>query len=59
MLQPTMVEDAASEIAELTNAVAPGRLTFASEKPEDTFSSVTFDLGVSHLRLYQGRDIGQ
>ena len=45
MPQPTVVEDAASrEIAELTNAVAPGRLTFASEKPDDTFSSVTFDL---------------
>ena len=45
MLQPTVVEDAASkEIAELTNAVAQGRLTFASEKPDDTFSSVTFDL---------------
>ena len=45
MPQPTVVEDAASrEIAELTNAVAPDRLTFASEKPDDTFSSVTFDL---------------
>ena len=45
MSQPTVVEDAASkEIAELTNTVAPGRLTFASEKPDDTFSSVTFDL---------------
>ena len=45
MPQPTVVEDAASrEIAELTNAVAPGRLTFVSEKPDDTFSSVTFDL---------------
>ena len=48
MPQPTVVEDAASrEIAELTNAVAPGRLTFASEKPDDTFSSVTFDLAPS------------
>ena len=45
MPQPTVVEDAASrEIAELTNAVAPGRLTFASDRPDDTFSSVTFDL---------------
>ena len=45
MSQPTVVEDAASkEIAELMNAVAPGRLTFASEKPDDTFSTVTFDL---------------
>ena len=45
MPQPTVVEDATSrQIAELTNAVAPGRLTFASEKPDDTFSSVTFDL---------------
>ena len=49
MLQPTAVEDAASkEIAELTNAMAPGRLTFASEKRDDTFSSVTCDLA-SHL----------
>ena len=45
MLQPTVVEDAASKaIAELTNAVAPGRLTFVSEKPDDMLSSVTVDL---------------
>lgn len=43
--QPTVVEDAASkEIADLTNTVAAGRLTFASEKPDGTFSSVIFDL---------------
>lgn len=42
-LQPTMVEDAASkEIADLTNKAAAGRLTFASEKPDGKFSSVTF-----------------
>ena len=40
-----MVEDAASkEIEALTNTVAAGRLTFPTEKPEETFSSVTFDL---------------
>ena len=44
-LQPTVVEDAASkEIEALTNTVAVGRLTFPTEKPEETFSSVTFDL---------------
>ena len=43
--QPTVVEDAASkEIEALTNTVAAGRLTFPTEKPEETFSSVTFDL---------------
>ena len=43
--QPTVVEDAASkEIADLMNTVAAGRLTFVSEKPDGTFSSVTFDL---------------
>ena len=44
-VQPTVVEDAASkEIEALTNTVAAGRLTFPTEKPEKTFSSVTFDL---------------
>ena len=43
--QPTVVEDAASkEIEALTNTVAAGRLTFPTRKPEETFSSVTFDL---------------
>ena len=43
--QPTVVEDATSkEIEALTNTVAAGRLTFPTEKPEETFSSVTFDL---------------
>ena len=32
------------EIADLTNTVAAGRLTFPSDKPHKTFSSVTFDL---------------
>ena len=40
-----MVEDAAlKEIEALTNTVAAGRLTFPTRKPEETFSSVTFDL---------------
>ena len=40
-----MTEDSASkEIKVLTNTVATGRLTFPTEKPEETFSSVTFDL---------------
>ena len=44
-VQPTVVEDAASkEIEALTNTVAAGRLTFPTEKPEETFSNVTFDL---------------
>ena len=43
--QPSVVEDATSkEIADLTKSVAAGRLTFASEKPDGSFSSVTFDL---------------
>ena len=45
MSQPTVVEDATSkEIADLTNTMAAVRLTFVSEKPDGTFSSVTFDL---------------
>ena len=45
MSQPTVVDNAASkEIADLTNAVVPGRLTFAPKKPHNRFSSVTFDL---------------
>ena len=45
MSQPTVVEDAASkEIADLTNTMAAVRLTFASEKLDGTFFSVTFDL---------------
>ena len=44
-VQATVVEDAASkEIEALTNTVAAGRLTFPTEKPEETFSSVTLDL---------------
>ena len=44
-VQPTVVEDAASkEIEALTNTVAAGRLTFPTEKPQKTFSSVNFDL---------------
>ena len=43
--QPTVVEDAASkEIEALTNTVAASRLTFPTEKPEETFWSVTFNL---------------
>ena len=45
MPQSTMVEDTASkEIEALTNTLAAGRLTFPTKKPEETFSSVTFDL---------------
>ena len=41
----TVVEDTASkEIEALTNTLAAGRLTFPTKKPEETFSSVTFDL---------------
>ena len=43
--EPTLVDDATSkEIADLTNTVAAGRLTFPSDLPHETFSSVTFDL---------------
>ena len=43
--QPAAVDEATSkEIADLTNTVAAGRLTFSSKKPDETFSSVTFDL---------------
>ena len=43
--QPAAVDEATSkEIVDLTNTVAGGRLTFSSEKPDETFSSVTFDL---------------
>ena len=45
MPQSTVVEDTASkEIEALTNTLAAGRLTFPTKKPEETFSSVTFDL---------------
>ena len=47
MPQPTKVEDAASkEIEALMNTVAAGRLAFPTEKPEETFSRVTFDLNL-------------
>ena len=43
--EDTLVDDATSkEIADLTNTVAAGRLIFPSDKPHETFSSVTFDL---------------
>ena len=43
--EPTLVDDATSkEIADLTNTVAAGRLTFPSDLPHETFSSVTFYL---------------
>ena len=58
--QPTVVEDAAlKEIEALTNTVAAGRLTFPTEKPEETFSSVTFDLESRGLRSSQGKDLGE
>ena len=58
--QPTVVEDAAlKEIEALTNTVAAGRLTFPTEKPEETFSSVTFDLESRGLRSCQGKDLGE